>query len=87
MSSGSTHHDAEQMKHRGDEIHTNLQQFPLRSRDFFDPIHPLAKANLQDLVQCFLEFLTMEISLACHVPLPKRPFRLQFTDWSDATID
>ena len=86
-SSVSTHHQEEQKKHRGDEIHTNMDEFPLLSRGFDNPILPSAKANLRKLVKCCLEFLTIVDSLACLVPFPKRPFRRQITDSNNATID
>jgi len=64
-----------------------MHGFPLLSRGFFERIIPSANANLHELVQCCLEFLTIVVSLVCHVPFPKRPFTLQFTDSSNATID
>jgi len=58
----------------------------LCSPGFFKPIHPSLKANLCELVQCCLEFLINEGSLACHVPFPKGPFICQITNSSYATI-
>jgi len=52
VSSVSTYHQDEQKKHRGDEIHTNIHQFPLLCHGFFDPILPSAKANLHKLIHC-----------------------------------
>jgi len=63
-----------------------VHEFPLLSLGLFEPILPSVKANLRELVQCCLEFLTIEVSLVCHVPFSKRPFGLQFTDSSNATI-
>ena len=86
-SSGATHHQEEQMKHWGNEMHTNGHSFPLRSRGFFKPVLPSAKDTFRELVVCCPEFMTNQVSLVCHVPFPHQPFRLQFTDSSDATID
>jgi len=87
LSSVCTHHQEEQRNHRGDGIHTNVHEFLPVSRGCFQPILPSAKANLRELIQCCLEFLTIEESLACHVPFPKRHFRHQMTDLRNATID
>ena len=87
LSSVSTHHQEEQMKHQGYEIHTNMHEFSLLSRGFFALNLPSAKANLCELVQCCLEFLTIEVSLVCHVLFPKQLFRCQICDSSNATID
>ena len=87
LSSGSTHHQEEEKKHRGDEIHTNVHECPLLSRVFFEPNLPSVKANLRELVQCCLDFLTIEVGLVCHVPFSKGPFGLQFTNSSNAMID
>jgi hypothetical protein len=86
-SSGSTHHQEEQKKHWGDEIQTNVHKFPPLSWGFFEPNLPSAKAYLHELVQWCLEFLTIEVSLVCHVPFPKWPFALQFPDSSNAMIN
>jgi len=69
------------------EIHTMVHKWLILNRGFFEPTLSLVKANLHELVQCCLEFLTMKVSLVCHVPFPKRPSRLQITDSSNATIN
>jgi len=62
------------MKHRGDDIHTNVHEFPLLSWGFFEPIPPSAKANMYEIDQSCLEFLSIEVSLVCPVPFEKVPF-------------
>jgi hypothetical protein len=75
------------MNHHGNEMNTNVHEFPLLSRGFFKLILPLAKNNIRELVPCCFESVTVEISLDCYVPLPNQPFRLVFTKSSNATID
>jgi len=77
LSSVSTCYQEEQTKHQGDEIHTNVHEFPLLSRCSFEPILPWAKTNLPELVHYCLEYLTIEVCLVCHVSFPKQPFRLR----------
>jgi len=50
-SPGYKHHQEGQMNNWGDEIHTNVHQFPLLSGDFFQLILPLVKTNLWDVSQ------------------------------------
>jgi hypothetical protein len=50
-SPGSKHHQEGQMNNWGDEIHTNVHEFPLLSWDFFQLILPSAKDNLWDVSQ------------------------------------
>jgi hypothetical protein len=64
-----------------------MQQFPLLSQGFFEPILPLAKAYLGGLIQYCPELPNIEVSLVYQVPFSKRYFRFQITDWSNATID
>jgi len=85
-SSVSTHYQEEQKKDQGDEIHSNVQEFPLLSRHLVDPILQSATAILCELVLRGLESLTIEDSVLCHLPFPKLPFRRQITDLSNATI-
>jgi hypothetical protein len=74
------------MKHWGDEIHTNTDEWLCHSHGLFGPNCFPVNANLRELVECFLELLTIEFSLVCHVPLAKRPFRGQITDLIGAGI-
>jgi hypothetical protein len=64
-----------------------VHEFHLLGRSSFKPILPSAKANLCELVQFCLEFLTINVSLVCHELFPKRQSRLQMTDSCNATID
>jgi len=68
----SAHHQDEQRKHRGDDIHINLHQIPILRPGCFETILPSAKANLREVVQCCLEFLTMEVSHVWYEPVPER---------------
>jgi len=86
-SSVSGHHQEEQMKYQGDEIYTHMKQFSLLSADFIDSILPFIKVNLGNLVQCYIEFVTIEVSLFCHVPFPKQPFRHQITYSNNTIVD
>jgi len=47
LCSVSTHHYTEQKNHQGNEIHTNVHQYTLRSRGFFGPHPPSVKDNLR----------------------------------------
>jgi hypothetical protein len=85
--SGSTNHQEKQKKDRGDIINTNVHEIRLLSQGFCQLTIPLAKANLRNLVQCYLQCLTMDVSLVCHVPFPMHPFGLPFTVSSNATIN
>ena len=87
LSCVSTHHQQEQMKHRGDDIHSNMHEVPLLSCSFLEPILPSAQANLRKLVPRCLESLTVEVCLVCYVPFSKQPFRHQITDLSKAKIN
>ena len=82
-----THHQEKQLKHQNDEIPTNVDQFPGQRRGYFEPILPLAKAILHQLVHCCVEFLTIKVTVVSHVLFPKRPFECQITDSINATID
>jgi len=73
LSAVSTHHQEEQQKHWGDEIHTNVYKSPLVGRGLVNPILPYAKAILCELIQCCLHFLTIKDSRVRHVPFPKWP--------------
>jgi len=75
-----------QMKNRGTEIHTNVYVIPLLGRGFINAMFPLGMAHLRVLSQCCIESSTIEDSLVCHGPFPKRPFRQQITDMSNSTI-
>jgi len=75
------------MKHWGDEIHTNMHKVALCRRDFGEPIIPSAKANLCEVIQCRLEFLTNKVSVVWHVLFPERTVGLQITDSSTTTIE
>ena len=55
-------------------------------RVFVNPVFPFAKANLDYLVKCCLEFLIIEDSHDCHVRFPKGPFSCQMTDSSNNMI-
>jgi len=87
LSSEFTHHQEEHEKHRGAELHTHMNKVPLLSRGFLELSFPSAKVNLRKLLQCSLDFLTIGVSLVCHVPSQKWSFQLQITDSSKAMID
>jgi len=72
-SSVYTNPQEEQKKHQGDEIHTNVDQFTLLNRGFVAPIPPWAKANLDELIKCCLEFLNIKNCPFRHVLFAKRP--------------
>lgn len=48
-----------------------MDEIPLYSWGFINPILPLSKANPHKLVKYCVEFLTIEDSLVCNVPSPK----------------
>jgi len=87
LSSVSTNHEEMQKKHWCNEMHTNLHKFPRLSPGFMASILSSVMVNLWELGHCCLEFLTIEVSLVCHVPFPNWPFRRQITELSNATID
>jgi len=68
-------------------VTTNVHKFPLLSWGFFMPILPSVKANLHELIQCCLEFLTIGVSFLYHETFPKRPFGRQITDLSNSVIN
>jgi len=86
-SSESTQHQEEQKKHWCDEIHTNMHEVHFLSRGLVELILPWVKANLRELVQCCLDFVTLEVSLGCHEPFSTRPVWPQITDSGNTTFD
>jgi len=48
---------------------------------------PTAKANLPELLYCWLQCLNKEISLRCHGTFWKGPFTRQITDSTNPTMD
>jgi len=84
----SKQHQKEQKMHWGDEMHSNMDEYALLRQGFVNPILPSVKANLSEriMIMCCHEFLTIEGSLVCHVPLPKWSLRCQITDPSNPMI-
>jgi hypothetical protein len=74
----------EEMKHRGNEIYTNMHEFPLLNWGYFEPILPSLQANHRELVQCCLEFLTIQVGLLSDAPFPKQPSGLRITHSSNS---
>lgn len=70
----------EQEKRLGDYIHTNVYKPPPLGRGYVDTIVPSVKAKLRTLVQCCLEFLTMEVSVIWGGLVWKRLVRCQNPD-------
>jgi hypothetical protein len=86
-SSGSGHHEEEQMKYQGYEKQTHMNKFSLLIAGFINPILPFIMANLRNLVQYYIEFVTIKVSLFCHVPFAKQPFRHQITVSNNTIVD
>jgi len=86
-SSLSRHHQEVKKNYWGEEMDTNVDEFALLIWGIFDPIIPLAIADLRELVQCCLELQTIEDSHVCHVPFPKWSVGFQIVDLSNAPID
>jgi hypothetical protein len=86
-SSVSSHPQEEQTKHGDIGIYTNVDGLPLLSRGPVNPIHPSVNPIICKLMQWYLEFLTIEVSLVCHVPFSKQHWKCKMSDSSNATIN
>jgi hypothetical protein len=64
-----------------------MNEFPILSWAFVDPIDSSLKANLFELVKSCFKFLTSQSCLCCNVPFQMQHFGLVMTHLSHATIE